>query len=131
MALPDAELNITTIIRANVAGTVDVVTQWPLENTKATEVVRVTRLAGGPVSSRPAHLDAALMQVEFYAATKAQAYALAMTCFDALEASPGPAADGVITRVEFGSLVWSPDPERDAGKPAPRYVQTVTVFAHA
>ncbi len=135
MALPDAERNAVQALLASASvtaftGPAGVFTEWPTKGDKPERAVRVTRIGGSPTSSKPARLDRALLQLECYGGPKRTSQQLLEAVRDALSASIGPATEGVITRVAFGGSVYSPDPDRGSGKPAPRYVLTATLFQH-
>lgn len=87
--------------------------------------LRITRLGG--TRPWPPHLDAARVQIEGWATTKAEALAVLEAALAALADMPGAHADGVVTAVAVNvAPSWSPDPETNE----PRYVADVTVTTH-
>lgn len=128
--LPDIERLYSSFLRAQPeveALVVDrVYTVLPAE--KEWPLVRVTRVAGAPVRPRPLYLDAPLVQVEAFGGSKRLAWQIAETC-RAVTAGRlvGVHADGVVTNVDWGALVDSPDVEFDPPKPRLLFTATITV----
>lgn len=95
--------------------------EWPL--------LRLQRVAGGPVTHRPLHLDAAIVQLDAYGGSKAAALELVETARAVIaDRIEGVHDLGVVTGVQFGPLSWLPDPVYSPARP--RYVADVTLFVH-
>jgi hypothetical protein len=129
--LPDIERLLSTFLRAQpeVQAIVDDRVYTVLPANKIFPLLRLTRVAGAPVMSRPLHLDQALVQVDAFGGSKRLAWQLAETC-RAVTAQRlvGGHAEGVVTNVAFGGLSDLPDGEFDP--PKPRLLFTVTITAH-
>ncbi len=126
--LPDIERLVTDFLRAQAEITTivgnRVYTEIP--DTPTFPLVRVRRLGGFPVLNRPLYVDAPLVQIEGYAATKGAARLLTETCRAVLaERVEGTHTTGVVAGVSFGSLIWLPD--EDFTPPKPRYVSDATL----
>lgn len=130
--LPDVEALVSAYLRSRAEVTALVSTrvyttipgtdpQWPL--------VRVTRIGGAPVISRPLRLDAATIQVDCFGGPKATAWQIAETCRAVIaEADRYPHSAGYVTGVVFGSMNYLPDTAYSPAKP--RYSFDVDVFVH-
>ncbi len=132
--LPDIEALVTTFLRAQneVTSIVNnrVYTEVPAKPTTGNDnrfpLVRVRRLGGFPTLSRPLQVDAPLVQIEGYAATKGAARLLTETCRAVLaERVEGVHDTGVVAGVTFGALIWLPD--EDFTPPKPRYIADATL----
>lgn len=131
LLLPDAETLLVAFLRAQpevesivssrVFVELPMATTWPL--------LRVRRVGGTPVRSKPLHLDAPLLQVEGYASNKPTARHLTETARAVIALRlEGMHDEGNVSGVELGNLAWLPD--EDFEPPQPRYVADVTIFTH-
>lgn len=111
--LPDIEMlvsrflreqeEITDLVDDRVYTVVPKDPTWPL--------LRLQRVAGAPVLSRPLHVDAPTIQLDAYADTKAEAHTLMATARAVIaERLEGVHDLGVVCGVTFGSMSWLPDP---------------------
>lgn len=126
--LPDIERLLTDFLRAQPEVTTivgnRVYTEIP--DNPTFPLVRARRVGGFPTLHRPLYIDAPLVQVEGYAATKGAARLLAETCRAVLaERAEGGHATGVVADVTFGALIWLPD--EDFTPPKPRYIADATL----
>lgn len=90
--------------------------------------VRLVRIGGAPVMSRPLYVDAARLQVDVFGGSKA-------TAFDTIDVVREELAkmvdedpvqpEGVVCGVKFGPLAYLPDESYEPAKP--RYTQDVVV----
>lgn len=130
--LPDVERLAATWLRnvADVRAIVDSRVYTAVPNAPTFPLVRLTRIGGEPVMSRPLHLDEAWVQVDCWGGPKATTRLLAETCRGAfaLEAFVGPHDDGVVSGVTFGSFQYLPDDSYEPAKP--RYWFTLHIFVH-
>lgn len=127
--LADAELVAVAYLRqqSDVAALVGARVSTELPANPTYPLLKVTRIMGVPAV--PRRLDAAYLQVEAYADTKAQARLLAATAHAALWAATGAHAGAVITGASDAlGLGWVPDPAFTP--PKPRYLFAVTLYAH-
>lgn len=128
--LPDAELLVTTFLRAHadVAALVGtrVTTELPPE--PILPAVTVTRIGGVP--SLAGYLDDARLEIAAWGAedNKRQAEQVARTVEAAMLTIVGPQATGVVTNVmqEGLGLRWAPDETTDL----PRYEMTFDLYIH-
>lgn len=128
LLLPDVEQLLWEFLRdqADVTALVDVdrIVGFTPDDTGA-PWVRYRRIGGLPLIERPLVLDQPRVQFDVYGGTKSQAYRLAETirqvCADRLR---GQHPQGVVTGVQFGSLLFLPDDgiTTEGGGPRPRYV---------
>ena len=91
--------------------------------------VKLVRIGGTPSGTDAAeHLDRAVVQLDGFGATKADAFDVIRAALVALRRAPSAAhVDAVVTSVDrISGPTWSPDPETDA----PRYLLTVAVTVH-
>lgn len=126
--LPDIERLLTDFLRAQAEVTTIVGNRIYTEIPGAAmfPLVRVRRVGGFPTLSRPLYIDAPLVQIEGYAATKGAARLLTETCRAVLaERSEGGHSTGVVADVRFGALLWLPDD--DFTPPKPRYIADATL----
>ncbi len=107
---PDAELVLQAWIRGMTLGaTVRVVTDLPADLDAALPVVQVTRIGGAMV--HPALLDGPRMDVDVYAASRAQASEIARKIAGKVHTLRGQAGGGAVitdVREEIG-VGWRPD----------------------
>lgn len=116
-----ARSEITTLVAQRVYTALPSEPTWPL--------VRLTRIGGIPVMSRPLRLDAATIQVDCYGGPKALAWEIAETCRAVLaESDRAVHSEGYVTGVQFGPMNYLPDREYSPAKP--RYTFDVDVFVH-
>lgn len=95
---------------------------WPL--------LRLQRVAGGPVISRPLRLDAPTVQLDAYGGSKADAQELIETARSVIALRLEGVHDlGVVSGVSFGSMSWLPDPSYSPARA--RYVADITVYVHS
>lgn len=95
--------------------------QWPL--------LRVQRVAGAPIGSRPLHLDAPVVQLDAYGGQKAAARQLIETARAVVAARLEGTHDlGVVSGVRFGSMGWLPDPTYTPARA--RFVCDFVAFVH-
>jgi hypothetical protein len=88
--------------------------------------VRITRIGGSPVASRPLWLDQAILQVDVWGGPKATAQDIAQAVRAQMADSlQGKHSLGCVTAVEFGEFQWLPDASYDPAKP--RYSFDVVV----
>lgn len=89
---------------------------------------RLTRVGGEPVTNYPLHLDRARIQHDVWGGPRSRAHAGAQLLRRVLLDAVGAHETGVITGVEFGSLMRLPDqiftPARE------RYLFDAVVYAH-
>lgn len=129
--LPDAEQLIigwalTVDALTDLVGT-RIYTETPADPTFP--MVRIVRFGGGPVSTNPAWLDRATMQVDVFGGRKVTARQIAATFAAHADANlVGPHDLGVVTAVAVGGLRWEPDQSYDKAKP--RYVVELDVWLH-
>lgn len=114
--------DVRAIVGDRVYGAIPAAPTFPL--------VRLTRIGGEPVLSRPLHLDRAHLQVDCWGGGKAMSRLLAETCRGAFahEAFIGPHDDGVVSGVVFGAFAYLPDDSYEPAKP--RHFFTVTIYVH-
>ena len=126
--LPDIERLVTGFLRAQseVSTIVGARVYTEVPGDPTFPLVRVRRLGGFPTLSRPLQVDAPLVQIEGYAATKGAARLLTETCRAVLaERVEGVHDTGVVAGVTFGALIWLPD--EDFTPPKPRYIADATL----
>lgn len=126
--LPDIERLMTSFLRAQseVSTIVGGRVYTEVPDNPTFPLVRVRRLGGFPTLSRPLQVDAPLVQIEGYAATKGAARLLTETCRAVLaERVEGVHDTGVVAGVIFGALIWLPD--EDFTPPKPRYIADATL----
>jgi len=126
--LPDIERLVTTFLRAQseVSSLVASRVFTEVSPNPTFPLVRVRRVGGFPTLSHPLYIDAPLVQIEGYAATKGAARLLTETCRAVLaERVEGVHATGVVAGATFGALLWLPDD--DFTPPKPRYVTDATL----
>lgn len=89
--------------------------------------IKVSRVAGAPVVSRPLMLDQALIQIDSYGGRKVVAHDNAELVRRVIHARILGRHDlGVVTSFRFGSLSWLPDDAYPPGRP--RYIVDVDLF---
>lgn len=92
-------------------------------------LIRIVRIGGSPVASKPLWLDQAVLQVDVWGGPKATTHDIAQTIrahmADSLQ---GKHTLGYVTTVEFGEFQWLPDASYDPSKP--RYSFDVSIFTH-
>lgn len=94
---------------------------WPL--------LKLTRVAGAPVLSRPLRIDAPTLQLDAYANTKAAAHTLMATARAVIaERIEGVHSLGVVSGAIFGSMSWLPDPSYSPARA--RFTGDVTLTVH-
>jgi len=127
VTMPDVEAIIAAHLRDELD---DVAVYTELPRDKTWPIVRVHRYGGGNVSAGPVlHLDRALIQVDVWADTVAQAQALAEQCREALEAVPHlPAGGGVISASRTEEFRRVDDSTFTPAKP--RYAIRAAVTCH-
>lgn len=112
---------ITALVADRVYTAIPASPTWPL--------VRLTRIGGAPVFSRPLHLDRALIQFDVFGGPKVIAWEIAETCRAALSDLPNePTGLGVITGIQFLSFLYVPDTTYTPARP--RYVFDAAVYTH-
>jgi hypothetical protein len=132
----DLEQIVSAHLRADAAVSALVETRvyTVLPSTKAFPLVRVVRFAGGQVIGNVRHLDAGVLQIDGWAATKIAAHDLVRACEDALEYLQGVVVDdnderlGAISAVEFLSFGDAPGEAFTDAKH--RYRADVRIYAH-
>jgi hypothetical protein len=122
--LPDAELIVTTFLRAHADLPGGVSTELPKEPTWPW--LTVARVGGVPSIAN--YLDVARLEISSWAATKAAALALARGAEAAVLSLPGPQVGAVVTGVtQVGEgLQWNPDQETDV----PRYQFVIELYLY-
>jgi hypothetical protein len=127
--LPDSERLVSRYLRGHpaIAELVDerVYTAMPAHRTGETFVL-VQRVGGIPPFPRPLVLDQAQLQIDAWGGSKRDAWTIAETIRQALQALPGVHADGVVTAVDYGLLQWQPD--GTFTPPRPRYLFDAFVY---
>lgn len=88
----------------------------------------VRRVSGSPVTNRPLYVDAAVIQLDAYGGTKAQARDLIETARQEVATMEGSHAEGVVSGVTFGPMSWLPD--TDYAKAKNRYIADFTAVVH-
>lgn len=90
--------------------------------------IRVQRAGGGPVDDDTERLDRALVQLETFGATKADAFDLTVVVLDSLQRMTRATFPGaVVTATQrVTGPRWAPDPPTDT----PRYITDVILYAH-
>lgn len=128
--IPDAEALVSQYLRDqdSIEALVDERVYTALPKSPEWPLLMVRRVSGAPVTSRPLHLDAAVLQLDAYAETKKQAQTLVETARSELAELEGTHDLGVVSGVLFGPMSWLPDGDYTPAKP--RYVADVTVFVH-
>lgn len=128
--IPDAEALVSEYLRSRdaVEALVDERVYTALPKKPDWPLLLVRRVSGAPVTSRPLHLDAPVLQLDAYGGTKKQALTLVETARAELAEIQGAHALGVVSGVQFGPMSWLPDADYTPAKP--RYVADVTVFVH-
>lgn len=130
VVIPDTEAMVSSFLRSRSEVTTLVAQRvfGELPKEPSYPAVRITRVAGSPVTDTHLSLDAPLLQLDVFGGTKAQARTIAATCMAVIAELPLTVVDGgYVTGVRFGSLAYQPD---DAfSPPKPRYRFDVTVFA--
>lgn len=128
--IPDAEALVSEYLRDDdaVAALVEDRVYTAIPKTPEWPLLMVRRVSGSPVTSRPLHLDAAVLQLDAYGGTKKQAQTLVETARAALAELEGTHGSAVVSGVQFGPMSWLPD--ADYAPARPRYVADVTVFVH-
>lgn len=137
--LPDAEKTVSAYLRARseVTALVGDRVYTAIPNSPTFPLVRLTRVGGTPVHSRPLWVDEALIQVDVFGTVpgetgsggRRQIHQIAETCRAALVEMADTAHDeAVVDGVSFGPFSWLPD---DTYTPArPRFLFDVTVHLH-
>jgi hypothetical protein len=125
--MPDVERIVADHLRYTLDGP-KVVTELPRD--KTWPLVRVHRYGGRDVTpGEPLHLDAALIQVDVWADTVAQARTIAEACRAAIHTIPHqPDAGGVVTRSKSEEMRRVDDASFTPAKP--RYAVRATVHCH-
>lgn len=129
--LPDIEALVSQFLRdqAEIVTLVDDRVYTEIPNTPTWPLLRLQRVAGGPVLSRPLWVDAAVVQFDAYGGSKAQAHTLIQTARAVVgERLEGTHVLGVVSGVTFGSLSWLPDSSYSPARN--RYVADMTVVVH-
>lgn len=128
--LPDAELVVTTFLRAqtDVAALVGTRVTTALPPQPTWPAVTVNRIGGVP--TLPGYLDLATLRLECWGTTKQQAETVARTVEAAMLTLPGVHATATVTdaRQEGEGLRWDPDTTFEPDRP--RYVMTYDVYLH-
>lgn len=129
--LPDVEALVSRFLRdqEEISDLVDdrVYTAVPEKPTFPLLLVR--RVSGAAVTSRPLHVDAAVLQLDAYGGSKSDARELAETARAVLAARLAGTHDlGVVSGVRFGAMSWLPDVDYSPARP--RYVADATVTVH-
>lgn len=126
--LPDVEAIVSRFLRDSVdmAALVEDRVYTRIPRNAGFPLIRLWRVGGAPVYSTPLFLDSALLQIDAFGGSVAQARTLAATAMAVLSDLPG--RDGV-TGVVFGSLASDEDAAFDP--PKPRYRFDATVYARS
>ncbi len=128
----DVELVVVTYLRRNgsrLEALVDDRVYTTVPKAATFPLLRVVRFAGGPVRSVPLHLEAAVLQLDAYGGSKADARRLLDTARAELaDAHLATHTGAVVTGVDFGAVRYLPDGDYDP--PRPRYSGDVTVYVH-
>jgi hypothetical protein len=90
--------------------------------------IQLFRVGGAPLDQETQHVDRAVVQLNVYGASKAEAFDTARAALRALLlARSTPHELGAVTHVErLTGPTWSPDPTTDA----PRYLVTMAITVH-
>lgn len=129
--LPDAEKLVIdwALATSDVADLVSDRIYSALPNEPTFPAVRITRIGGQPVASRPLWLDNALLQVDVWGGPKATTRLVAETIRAYMADSLlGTHTLGCVTEVDLGQFTWLPDASYDPAKP--RYSFDVSIFLH-
>lgn len=128
--LPDVEKVISAYLRSRTEVTAlvgdRIYTEIP--KTPTFPLVRLTRVGGAPITSRPLHIDQAIVQVDVFGGPKTQARLLAETCRHVLsEAHEATHTGASVDDVVFGAFQWLPDPSFEPTKPRYSFDAAITV----
>lgn len=138
--IPSAEIVLSYYLRnhAAVSALIDdhVYTTIPERPAEKMPLLRLTRIGGSPVATRPLWIDQAVIQIDCYGAEpsmKANSEILAHTaraavCDDFPGYQAGSGTNAVITDVSAGGLFYQPD--EAFTPPKPRYLFDVTITLH-
>lgn len=134
MMLPDTERLLSKYLRAHaaVAALVGdrVYTAFPAQ-AGGEPLVLLQRAGGTPPLSHPLVVDEVQVQIDCYGGTKAQAWTLAATVLDALDALEGYVDTqlGSVSAVRLGAVRWMPDDRimTASDRSRPRYIADVTL----
>ena len=110
--LPDIEALVSQFLRDQdeIVALVDDRVYTAIPNDPTWPLLRLQRVAGAPVLSRPLHVDAPVVQLDAYGGSKSQARTLIETARAVIAARlEGVHALGVVAGVTFGSMSWLPD----------------------
>lgn len=129
--LPDVEKVISAYLRsrAEVAALVEGRVYTEIPKMPVFPLVRLMRVGGEPLTTRPLYIDQALLQIDAFGGPKALARQIAETCRHVLSEAHLTSHSGAsVDNVEFGSFQWLPDPTFEPAKP--RYSFDVSVTIH-
>lgn len=128
--LPDAESLVSAYLRTREEVT-DLAAQRVftiLPTNKAFPLVRVVRVGGAPLFSRPLYIDVPRVQIDVWADTKKAAWQLAETCRAVMAlAHLASHEEGVVSNVALGGLLWQPDTDFKPAKPRYLFDAVLTV----
>lgn len=128
---PDAEALLSTFLRSRfeLVALVDSRVYTSIPSNPTFPLVRVTRIGGIPVFSRPLRLDVATVQVDVWGGPKATAWQIAETCRAVIaEIDRADHDAAAITAAQFGPFSYLPD---DTYSPArPRFTFDVDLYLH-
>lgn len=90
--------------------------------------IQLFRVGGAPTEAVTHHIDRAVVQLNIYGSTKAEAFDTARAALSGLLRARSAAHPlGSVTHIErLTGPTWSPDPATDA----PRYLLTVAITVH-
>lgn len=130
--LPDIEALVSEFLRAQaeIVALVGARVYTALPNTPTWPLVKLVRITGAPVLSRPRVIDAPVVQFDAYGGSKKQAHDLIETvCAVIAERIEGVHVDyGVVCGVMFGPVSWQPDPSYTPARS--RYIADATFTIH-
>ena len=130
--LPDVERMVSNYLRSktevtDLVGT-NVYTVVPKDPTGKFPLVRITRVSGAPLFSRPLRVDQARIQIDCWGGSKQLAWQTAATIAALLsEDFLGTHTEGVVNDVQIGGLLDQPDTTYDP--PQPRWLFDAVITA--
>jgi hypothetical protein len=129
--VPDAEALVSQFLRSRDEITTLVAQRvfTAIPNDPTFPLLLVRRVAGAPVTSRPLHLDAPVIQLDAFGGSKKQAHDLLETARAVMAVGlEGKRAGGTVSGVRFGPMSWLPDADYTPARA--RYTADVEIFLH-